>query len=133
MFVSFLTDRSQQTQYTQSRQLLQSDQGLHCLPFRLHLLDTLLYGKTTMFKFQDNQSHVFGVPNFFYFYIHIAVRPSLKIFWFGVYCPTHHFTPTERFFGHLKKKKKLFCFFKKQFSLELVSFSWTGSKQILCR
>ena len=22
------------------------DQGLHCLPFRLHLLDTLFYGKT---------------------------------------------------------------------------------------
>ena len=25
----------------------QSDQGVHCLPFRPHLLDTLLYGKTT--------------------------------------------------------------------------------------
>ena len=23
---------------------VQSDQGLHCLPFRLHLLDSLLYG-----------------------------------------------------------------------------------------
>ena len=31
----------------------QSDQGLHCLPFCLHLLDALLYGnyKTLMFKF----------------------------------------------------------------------------------
>ena len=25
--------------------------GLHCLPFLLHLLDTLLYGKTTFFNF----------------------------------------------------------------------------------
>ena len=23
------------------------DQGLHCLPFRLHRLDSLLYGRTT--------------------------------------------------------------------------------------
>ena len=29
----------------------QSDQGLHCLPFRLHLYDMLLYGKGTLFKF----------------------------------------------------------------------------------
>ena len=25
----------------------QSDQGLHCLPFRLHRLDSLLYGRAT--------------------------------------------------------------------------------------
>ena len=29
----------------------QSDQGLHYLPFRLHLFDALLYGKVTLFKF----------------------------------------------------------------------------------
>ena len=29
----------------------QSDQVLHCLPFRLHRLDPLLYGRATMFKF----------------------------------------------------------------------------------
>ena len=28
-----------------------SDQGLHCLPFRLHHLDSLLYGRATQFKF----------------------------------------------------------------------------------
>ena len=28
------------------------DQGLHCLQFRLHLLDTLLYGKYTLFNFR---------------------------------------------------------------------------------
>ena len=29
----------------------QSDQGLHSLQFCLHLLDALLYGKATLFKF----------------------------------------------------------------------------------
>ena len=29
----------------------QSDQGLHCLTFRLHRLDSLLYGRATQFKF----------------------------------------------------------------------------------
>ena len=29
----------------------QSDQGLHCLSFHLHVLDALLYVKTTFFKF----------------------------------------------------------------------------------
>ena len=34
---------------TQIRLLLeeQSDQSLHCLPFRLHRLDSLLYGRAT--------------------------------------------------------------------------------------
>ena len=42
------TDRyAWQTMQTQIRLLLeeQSDQGLHCLPFRLHRLDSLLYGR----------------------------------------------------------------------------------------
>ena len=29
----------------------QSDQDLHCLPFRLLLLDSLLCGRVTLFKF----------------------------------------------------------------------------------
>ena len=29
----------------------QSDQGLHCLPLHLHLLDPVLYGKATLFEF----------------------------------------------------------------------------------
>ena len=29
----------------------QTAQGLHCLPFRLHLLNALLYCKTTLFEF----------------------------------------------------------------------------------
>ena len=49
MILSFRTDRSEQTVQTQVRLLLevQSDQGLHCLPFRLHRLDSFLYGRAT--------------------------------------------------------------------------------------
>ena len=45
MILSFRTDMLGQTVQTQIRLLLeeQSDQGLHCLPFRLHRLDSLLY------------------------------------------------------------------------------------------
>ena len=49
MILSFRTDRPGQTVQTQIRLLLeeQSDQGLHCFPFRLHRLDSLLYGRAT--------------------------------------------------------------------------------------
>ena len=49
MILSFQTDMPGQTVQTQIRLLLeeQSDQGLHCLPFHLHHLDSLLYGRTT--------------------------------------------------------------------------------------
>ena len=49
MILSFRTDRPGQTVQTQIRLLLeeQSDQGLHCLPFCLHCLDSLLYGRAT--------------------------------------------------------------------------------------
>ena len=42
MILSFRTDRPGQTVQTQIRLLLeeQSDQGLHCLPFHLHRLDS---------------------------------------------------------------------------------------------
>ena len=40
-----------------------ADQGLHCLPFRLHLLDSLLYGRATLFELWDNYSNFWGVPN----------------------------------------------------------------------
>ena len=40
MFLSFRTDRSWQTEE-------QSDQGVHCFLFRLHRLDSLLYGRAT--------------------------------------------------------------------------------------
>ena len=43
------TQIRRQTVQTQIRLLLeeQSDQGLHCLPFRQHCLDSLLYGRDT--------------------------------------------------------------------------------------
>ena len=41
-----------------------SDQGLHCLPFLLHLLDSLLYYRATLFKFSDNYSNFSGVRIF---------------------------------------------------------------------
>ena len=48
IFLSFRTDRSVQTVQTQIRLLLeQSDQGLHCLPFCLHRLHSLLHGRVT--------------------------------------------------------------------------------------
>ena len=53
MILSFRADVPRQTVQTQIRLLLeeQSDQGLHCLPLRLHSLDSLLYGRATQFKF----------------------------------------------------------------------------------
>ena len=36
----------------------QSDQSLHCLQYYLHLLDALLYGKTSFFRFKDDYSKV---------------------------------------------------------------------------
>ena len=55
MIVSIQTDRSEQKEYNQIRQLLlilqeQPDQGLHYLLFYLHPLDILLYSKTTPFQ-----------------------------------------------------------------------------------
>ena len=46
------TDRSKQTLQTQIRLLLmeQSDQGLLCLLFCLHLLNTILHGKIQLFQ-----------------------------------------------------------------------------------
>ena len=38
---------------------------LHCLPCRLHYLDTLLYAKTTLFKFKDNYSDFFSCVRIF--------------------------------------------------------------------
>ena len=50
MVLSFRTGMPGQTVQTQIRLFLeeeQSDQGLHCLPFRLHRLDSLPYGRAT--------------------------------------------------------------------------------------
>ena len=53
MTLSFQTDWSGQTVQTQIRLLLeeQSDQGLHCLLFLLHLFDKILKGLASLFEF----------------------------------------------------------------------------------
>ena len=53
MILSFWTDWSGQTVQTQIKLLVeeQSDQGVHCLQFQLHLLGALLFNKAILFKF----------------------------------------------------------------------------------
>ena len=53
MIRSLRTDRSGQTVHTQIRLLLveQSDQGLHCLLFHLHLFEEKPKGFASLFKF----------------------------------------------------------------------------------
>ena len=60
MTLNFGTDRSGQTVQTQIRLLLeeQSDQGLHCLLFHLHVFDKIPSGFAFLFKFQVNYSKV---------------------------------------------------------------------------
>ena len=55
-----------QTVQTQIRLLLeeQSDQGLHCLPFRLHCLDSLLYGEPHSSNFRVITTNCLGVRKF---------------------------------------------------------------------
>ena len=64
--LSFRTDKSGQTVYTQTRLLLeeQSDRSQHCLPFCLHLLDTLLCGKATLFEFKGDYRNFSDVQIF---------------------------------------------------------------------
>ena len=54
-----------QTVQTQTRLLLeeQSDQSLHSLQFRLHLLGALLFGNAILFKFKGDYSKYFGCQN----------------------------------------------------------------------
>ena len=63
MTQSFWTDRSGQTVQTKIRLLLeeQSDQGLHCLLFHLHLFDKIPKGLPSFLEFYVDYSKVFGV------------------------------------------------------------------------
>ena len=45
------TDRSCANTVDPDKLTEPSDQGLYCLPFHVHILDALLYVKTTVFKF----------------------------------------------------------------------------------
>ena len=61
MIKSFRTDRSGQTVQTQIRLLLkeQSDQGLHCLLFHLHLFDEKPFGLASFLDFLVDYIKVF--------------------------------------------------------------------------
>ena len=72
MILSFQTDRYGQTYLKE-----QSDQGLHCSPFSLHILEALLYGKTTFFKFYDNYSNIFWCLNFQNFTVKTTLNLTL--------------------------------------------------------
>ena len=52
---------------------VQSDQGLHCLPFYLHLLDTISLGKIFLFVFWGGFSNNFGVRKFWTFTITLFI------------------------------------------------------------
>ena len=59
----------------------QSDQGLHCLPFQLHLLGALLFGKPSCSNFRVIIANVLGVRIFrsftvFFFYYHRCQQQS---------------------------------------------------------
>ena len=58
MILIFRTDRSGQTVQTQIRKLLeeQSDYGLHCLLFHLHVFDKIPSGLVSLFEFKVNYS-----------------------------------------------------------------------------
>ena len=66
MFLRFWMDRSGQIVQTQIRLLLeeQSDQGLHCLQFSLHLLGALLFGIAILFNFKVDYIKFSSVQNF---------------------------------------------------------------------
>ena len=68
MFLSFWTDRSEQTVQNQIRLLLEegSDQKLHvhCLQFRLHLLDALSTVKPSCLNFRMITANFSGVQIF---------------------------------------------------------------------
>ena len=66
IIINIGTDRSEQTVQTQIRLLLmeQSDQGLLCLLFCLHLLNTILHCKIQLFQLKDNYGNYCRCPNF---------------------------------------------------------------------
>ena len=66
MILNFRTDRSGQTLQTQVRLLLeeQSDQGLHCLLFQLHVFDKIPSDLASLFEFEVNYGNISCVRKF---------------------------------------------------------------------
>ena len=75
MILSFRTDRSGQTVQTQIILLLeeQSDQGLHCLLFHLHLFAEIPKGLGSLFELKVDYSKVFGARKFRNFTVLICI------------------------------------------------------------
>ena len=73
-----MTDGSKQTVQTLIRLLPkeQFDQGLHCLPFHLQLLDTLLYCKTKLFH-SITITVILRCPNYKNFTVVMSGPPML--------------------------------------------------------
>ena len=66
------------------------DQGLHCLPFNLHYLDTSHYGKSTLFNFRMITVIFSGVRNFRIFTKFMDVLEELSpLFFFEDQTKTH--------------------------------------------
>ena len=66
MILKLWTDRVWQAVQTRIILLLEdhSDQGLHCLQYRLHLLKAFLYDRTCLFKLLNDYSKFLGHPKF---------------------------------------------------------------------
>ena len=75
MIPSFPTDRPLHTVQTQIRLLLeeQSDQGPHCLPIHLHLLNNFLYGKTSFLNFKIITENNLSVQKFRSFTVYMWI------------------------------------------------------------
>ena len=65
MIQSFHTNRSVQTEHTQIRWLLeeQSDQGLHCLLFHLHVFEEIPKGLASFLEFSVDYSSFLASEN----------------------------------------------------------------------
>ena len=102
MILSFRTVRPEQTVQTQIRLLLekQSDQGLHCLPFLLHCLDSLLYSSS---NFRVITTHFLGVWIFRKFtvtiYLDKVVQFSISNDLFFIWLHCLEMTTTEHTIG----------------------------------
>ena len=80
MILNFRTDRSGQTVQTQTRLLLeeQSDKGLHCLLFHLHVFDKIHSGLASLFEFKVNYSKVSCVRKFRNFTVFELLQDKIK-------------------------------------------------------
>ena len=79
MFLSFQTDRPSKQCRPRGAVLEEhSDQGLQCFPFCMHLLDALLYGKATLFKFYGDYSKFFVCPKLQEFYSNTVITDPVN-------------------------------------------------------